>query len=171
RRRPQLTPQTGPAAAPGRGVPGCGPCEEARMQGARREQYFQYATDEQRHRRAPQPTRIRATSVAGRARRPGCKARGGSNTSSMRPTSNAADGPRSRPALHVEAEVDHIPIFHHVILALHAEEPLVPKGRLGALAHPVLPGGHLGADEATLEIAVDHAGRLGCLPSGADGPG
>src|SRR5690606_25074520 len=73
-------------------------------------------------------------------------------------------------SLDVEAKMDHVAVLDDVVLSLDAKQPLVAQGDLGALAHPLLPGGHLGADEAPLEVRVDHAGGTRRLPALANRP-
>ena len=62
--------------------------------------------------------------------------------------------------LDVEAEVDDVPVPHHVLLAFDRELPRVAAFRFAAELHVVLPPDDLGLDEALLEVGVDDAGRL-----------
>src|SRR5688500_10562963 len=75
------------------------------------------------------------------------------------------------PVLHVEAEEQDVPVLHHVLLPLGAHQPLVAGGLDAAEAGEVVVGDGLGANEAALEVAVDHAGGLGALGADGDGPG
>src|SRR5687767_10129739 len=71
----------------------------------------------------------------------------------------------------VEPEVHDVAFAHHVVLAL---EPHLPRflGTLLAVARQkVRERDHLRADEATLEVGVDDAGRLRCGVAGVDRPG
>ena len=74
--------------------------------------------------------------------------------------------------LHVEAEVDHVAVLDHILLALAAEQALLLGGG-HALPQAIMSsiGDDLGADEAPLEVGVDLAGGLGRLGALFDGPG
>src|SRR5215813_13969573 len=74
-------------------------------------------------------------------------------------------------ALHVEAELDHVAVLHDVVLALDAGLARGARRRYRPGRDQVVVGDDLGLDEAALEVAVDHAGRLrGGRPDG-DLPG
>src|SRR6218665_1304868 len=80
---------------------------------------------------------------------------------SSAPRSQAADD-RSD----VEEEVEHVAVLDPVVLAFGAHLARVPGALLALAGNEVVEGNGLGADEAALEVAVDHAGGLGC--GGAD---
>src|SRR5579872_629791 len=62
--------------------------------------------------------------------------------------------------LDVEAEVDHIAVAHHILLPLQAcDAALTRRGKRAGLDQVVI-GGHLGTNEAALNVAVDGPGRL-----------
>ena len=63
--------------------------------------------------------------------------------------------------LYVEAEQRHVPVLHHVILALGAHQALFLAGVHAAQIAQGLEGHDLGADEAALKVRVDLARRLG----------
>src|SRR5258706_1140868 len=71
----------------------------------------------------------------------------------------------------VEAEVDHVAIAHHVVLALEAQFACLLGALLAAVRDEVVVAGDLGADEAALEIGVDHPPALRRGRAGADRPG
>src|SRR5258708_13430239 len=71
----------------------------------------------------------------------------------------------------VDPEVDHVAIAHHVLLALEAQFACLLGALLAAVRDEVVVGGDLGADEAALEIGVDHPGSLRRGRAGADRPG
>src|SRR5262249_48778774 len=88
-------------------------------------------------------------------------------------TSAAARTPSSRtsqlmlPGLDVEADLENVTVPHLVILTLDAELLLLTGLRPGPDPEQLLPVDDLGADEAPLQVAVDHAralGRLGPRP-------
>src|SRR5690348_9382902 len=60
----------------------------------------------------------------------------------------------------VEPEVDHVAVLDHVLLALQPPLARVLCSLLAVAAHEILVGDHFRADEALLEIGVDHAGRF-----------
>src|SRR5882672_3074058 len=74
-------------------------------------------------------------------------------------------------SLDVEAEMDHVAVAHHVVLALEAQLPRLPGALLAAVRDEIIVRRHLGANETALEIGVDHAGRLRRRCAGRDGPG
>ena len=73
--------------------------------------------------------------------------------------------------LHVEAEVDHVAVLDHIVLALAAEKALVPGGSHRAAGHHIVVGDDLCPDEAPLDVGVDLTGGLGGLGAPLDGPG
>src|SRR5258706_6993420 len=69
----------------------------------------------------------------------------------------------------VEAEVHHVAVLHDVVLSLEAHLARLLGLRFPAQAHVVVVRDHLGANEALLEIGMDHARGLrrgGALPHG-----
>src|SRR4051812_15432771 len=74
-------------------------------------------------------------------------------------------------ASHVEAELHHVAVLHHVVLAL---DPRLTAGtRFGHRTgvDQVLVRDHLGLDEALLEVGVDDPGCLGRRGALPDRPG
>src|SRR6478735_12484587 len=71
----------------------------------------------------------------------------------------------------VEAELHHVTVGHHVVLALDAH----PAGGLGRGhrlgRHQIGVRDHFGLDEAPLEVGVDHPGGLWRGRALLDGPG
>src|SRR3990172_11671623 len=61
------------------------------------------------------------------------------------------------PSSDVEAEVHHVAVLDHVVLALDAELARLAAARLAAELDEVAPVDHLGADEAALDVRVDLA--------------
>ena len=57
----------------------------------------------------------------------------------------------------VEAEVGHVAVLHHVLLAFQAEQAGVAAGGHGLQADQVVAVDDLGADEAALDVGVDGA--------------
>ena len=92
------------------------------------------------------PARVRDAMPDSAARRPD------------RPSRIARRDPRA--GSHVEAELHHVAVGDHVVLALHPE-PADVAG-LGPAAHleQFVPVDHLGPDEPPLEVGVDHPGAL-----------
>src|SRR5690606_6196949 len=84
------------------------------------------------------------------------------------PRTAAWRGPR---ASDVEPEVQYVALLDPVFLALQAQAPGLARAGLAAVADEVLVGDGLGADEALLEVGVDHRGRLGRGGAGLHGPG
>src|SRR5690606_37674816 len=70
----------------------------------------------------------------------------------------------------VELELDHVAVGHDVVLALHAYLAGRAGSRHRAGRHQVVVRDDLGLDEATLEVAVDHPGRLRGGGADRDGP-
>src|SRR3569832_2462182 len=64
--------------------------------------------------------------------------------------------------LDVEAEVDHVTVLHDVVLAFQPPLAGLFGLLLAAAGDEVVIRDDLGADEAALEIGVDHAGGLRC---------
>src|SRR5262245_25780937 len=54
-----------------------------------------------------------------------------------------------------EPEVDDVPVAHDVVLAFQAQLPRLAAPGLAAQLNEVVEGHHLGADEPTLDVAVD----------------
>src|SRR5450755_4563297 len=77
----------------------------------------------------------------------------------------------SCPPSHVEAEVHHVAVAHHVVLALDGQLARLARSRLAAELHVVLPPDDLGLDEALLEVRMDDARGAGGLAPATDGPG
>jgi hypothetical protein len=76
----------------------------------------------------------------------------------------------SFPLAHVEPEKYNVSIFHHVVLPFLDVLPLSLHCVLVSVVHQVLILHYLGADEALLEIGVDHSCRLRGLSQTTDGP-
>ena len=55
----------------------------------------------------------------------------------------------------VEAEVNHISVLHHVLLALAAELALLLSGADAAVLHHIVKGDDLRPDEAPLNIGMN----------------
>src|SRR5574337_1614068 len=70
-----------------------------------------------------------------------------------------------------EAEMHDVAVGDDIVLALEPELAGLPRARFAAKGHIVLVSDRLGANEAALEIAMDHAGRLGGLGALLDRPG
>src|SRR4029450_3773308 len=77
--------------------------------------------------------------------------------------------PRNRRS-HSKAKVDDVSVLHHVVLALEAELPGFAALRLARVLDEVVVRHHLGADESTLDVAMDAAGRLARRRSATDRP-
>src|SRR5688572_27352432 len=128
-------------------------------------------------------TKTRPTSgsdrIASSARR--CLAASGANSSSSSNSSPSSATSCSRSpgvavpsaavASDIEAEVDHVAVAHDVFLALEAQLPRLLGALLAAGGDVVVIRRDLGADEAALEIGVDHAGGLRRGGAGRYGPG
>ena len=71
----------------------------------------------------------------------------------------------------VEAELHHVAVGHHVVLALDAGLAGGARGGDGAGGDEVVERDDLGLDEALLEVGVDHAGGLRGGPALVDRPG
>ena len=71
----------------------------------------------------------------------------------------------------IEAEQNHIPVPHYIILALQAEQALLAGGGHGAAGLQIREGDHLRPDEAPLKIRVDFSRSLGRFGALGDGPG
>ena len=56
-----------------------------------------------------------------------------------------------------EPEVHHVAVLHGVFLAFEAHFTGLFRARLAAQRHEVVVGDGFGADEALLEVGVDHA--------------
>jgi hypothetical protein len=67
--------------------------------------------------------------------------------------------------------VDHVAVLHHVFLAFQPPLAGVLRALLALVVHEIVVGDHLGADEALLEVGVDHAGGLWRGGADAHGPG
>ena len=70
----------------------------------------------------------------------------------------------------IEAEVDHVAVLHHIVLALAAQQPLLLGGGHGAAGDHLGEVDGLGTDEAALDVGVDLAGGLRSLRTLDDGP-
>ncbi len=73
--------------------------------------------------------------------------------------------------LHVEAEVDHVAVLHHILLAFAAELALLLGGVDTAVLDHIIIGNDLRPDEAPLDVSVDFTGGLRGLGALSDGPG
>ena len=72
--------------------------------------------------------------------------------------------------LHVEPEVHDVALIDNIVLALQPEDPLVLAPRDAVVGGKVVVRGRLSADEALLEVGVDHSGGLGGCHALLDGP-
>ena len=73
--------------------------------------------------------------------------------------------------LHVEAEVDHVTVLNHILLAFAAELALLLGGVDTAVLDHIIIGNDLRPDEAPLDVSVDFTGGLRGLGALFDGPG
>src|SRR5699024_1972865 len=80
-------------------------------------------------------------------------------------------GRASWPGSQIESPLHHVPITHHVVLALHTDPALGLGLSHGTGLHQLVEGDDLRLDEAALEVGVDDAGGLGRCGSLGDGPG
>ena len=65
--------------------------------------------------------------------------------------------------LHVEAEIDHVAVLDHIVLALGPQQTLFLGGGHAAAGHHLVEVDGLRPDEAPLDVGVDLAGGLGGL--------
>src|SRR5674476_958578 len=72
---------------------------------------------------------------------------------------------------HVEAELHDVTIGHDVVLAFDPDLAGGLRRSYGARRDQIIEGDDLSLDEPTLEVGVDHAGRLGRRPALVDRPG
>src|SRR5690606_15383785 len=72
---------------------------------------------------------------------------------------------------HVEPEVQDVALLHAVLLALQAHATGLARTRLATVLDEVVVGDGFGADEALLEVGVDHRRGLGRGGAGLHGPG
>src|SRR5699024_4986439 len=94
---------------------------------------------------------------------------GGSGTALARHAASAAVVDQY--FLHVEAKLHHVPVAHHVLLALHAYLTARLGLRHGPSVHQLVEGDDLGLDEAAFEVGVDDAGGLRGGGARGGGPG
>ena len=73
--------------------------------------------------------------------------------------------------LHVEAEIDHVAVLDHIVLALGPQQTLFLGGGHAAAGHHLVEVDGLRPDEAPLDVGVNLSGGLGGLGALADGPG
>src|SRR5690349_11914815 len=97
--------------------------------------------------------------------------RGGSLTISRSSLSFLVHSGASRARLGREAEMEDVAVLHHVVLAFEPELAGVARAGLARQRHVVVIGDGLGADEALLEIGVDHACGLRRACALGHGPG
>src|SRR6478735_8655519 len=71
----------------------------------------------------------------------------------------------------IEAEVHHVAVLHRIFLALQPQLARIARAGLALQAGVISVSDGLGADEALLEIRVDHAGGAGSLGALGDRPG
>src|SRR5450631_3008909 len=64
------------------------------------------------------------------------------------------------PASDVEAKVHDVTLAHDVLLALKAQFAGFLCPRLSTISHIIIERDHLGADEAALEVRMNHSRRL-----------
>ena len=77
-----------------------------------------------------------------------------------KPDAWSTRAPEPRPGSDVEAEVHDIAFPDDVFLAFQPQLAGFLRARLALAGHEVVVADHFGADEAALEIRVDHARRL-----------
>ena len=73
--------------------------------------------------------------------------------------------------LHVEQEVQNIPIMHHIFLTLRAHLAMFFRTVFAFELDEVREGNGLRADEAFFKIGVNRGGGAGCGVAFVDGPG
>src|SRR5437867_6970570 len=71
----------------------------------------------------------------------------------------------------IEAEQADIPILDDIVAALEPHLAPLPSRRIGSRRDQIIVGDDLRLDEATFDVAVDHAGGLGRFRSVPDYPG
>ena len=75
-----------------------------------------------------------------------------------------------RGGLNVKAEVHDVAVLHNIFFSFDAELSSLAYSSLGAILDIVFVFYDLCADESFLEVCVDYAGTLWCLPSFVVGP-
>src|SRR3954454_3505426 len=68
-------------------------------------------------------------------------------------------------------DVDHVAVLNDVVAALDPQGATVAGGGVAAGVDQLVPGDHLGADEALLDVAVNPARGLVCGSASRQGPG
>src|SRR5438132_10839888 len=84
-----------------------------------------------------------------------------------------ADGSSSRRQAEsdVEAEERDITVLHDIVAPFEPHPPTLPGGGVRTRRDQVIVGNDLRLDEATFDIAMDHASSLGRFGALTDGPG
>src|SRR6266850_6940630 len=62
--------------------------------------------------------------------------------------------------LHVEAEIDNIRFFNHVVFSFEAKQPLLLYLSFRSAHHQIVIGIHLGADESSFHVGMNFPPRL-----------
>src|SRR5439155_7054560 len=70
----------------------------------------------------------------------------------------------------VEADLEHVAVGDFVVLAFHAQPPDFSRLRPRANLEQLIPADDFGADEAALQVRVNHARAFRCLGAGAERP-
>src|SRR5476649_1037371 len=76
-----------------------------------------------------------------------------------------------RRPLDVEAEMHDVTLAHNVHLTLEPQPPGLAGAGFATVVEVIVECDHLGANEAALEIGVNHAGGLRCGAADAHRPG
>lgn len=82
------------------------------------------------------------------------------------PAEFAACGPQALRGFlisYVEAEIDHVAVLDHILLALGPQQPLLLGGGHAAAGDHLVKVDGLCPDEAPLDVGVDLSGGLGSL--------
>src|SRR5881394_1172685 len=111
---------------------------------------------------APQPSTPYAAAVASSS---------ASDCKVCRASGRAFKGAAKCCGSNVEQEVHHVAVVDDVVLAFGAHLARVFRTLLAFERDEVVEGDRLRADEAALEVGVDHAGRLRRGVADVDGPG
>ena len=72
---------------------------------------------------------------------------------------------------HIEAELDDIPVLHHILFTLNAELAGLAGFGVRTEAGEIVVVHDLCRDKAPLEVTMDDAGRAGGFGAFGDGPG
>ena len=86
------------------------------------------------------------------------------------PLASGGGRPFWRPRSDVEPEAQHLAVPNDVVTSLLAQLARLAHPGLAAVTHEILTIRDLGTDEAALEVAVDHPGRVDRLGAALDRP-